>query len=361
MTSSSVSPEDICWMRLALKLARKGLGSTSPNPMVGAVIVRSGRLLGSGWHVRAGEAHAEVNAFRSLGKEESPRGATLYVTLEPCSSWGRTPPCTEAVLSSGVSRVVIGSLDPNPKHAGRAVRLLREKGLDVLWGVEKEACDQRNEAFFKWIVKRQPFVLLKLAETLDGKIATAGGVSRWITSSRARRRVQELRRWADAVLCGAETFRADSPSFTVRTEKAGRILKTPRRIVVSRHPERLELPGESVGGGAWEAIDLSGGRAAWEEFLTRLGSENVTSLLIEGGGGIAASALRAGAVDKVEFHIAPRILGGCGSRPSVGGENPESLEEAFSLEHTAMRKLGVDWMLTGYLPGRRLESPCLQD
>ncbi len=333
--------QDAAWMRKALALAAKGLGTASPNPMVGAVVVKGGRLVGAGYHRKAGEPHAEVNALRDAG--EAAKGAELFVTLEPCSSWGRTPPCTEAILKAGVRRVVAGCLDPNPKHAGAGVKILADAGLDVSCGVEREACEQLNEAFFKWIVLKRPFVLLKMAETLDGRIATASGSSQWITGPAARRRVQRLRLWADAIMVGAGTARADKPQLTARTP-GGKVLKTPRRFIATSSPlESFGLQAPS-----WEAVDLPD-KAAWDAFLDRLGAEQASSLLIEGGGELAASALAAGAVDKVEFHIAPKILGGAGSRPSVGGADPMTLAEAKGLSRVSMRKLGCDFAVSGYI------------
>ena len=331
--------QDVKWMRRALRLAQRGLGSVSPNPMVGAVIVRDGILLGEGWHERPGSPHAEINALRSLRSPELARGATLYVTLEPCCTFGRTPPCCEAILSAGFARVVAGCIDPNPQHAGRGLEYLRSRGVEVTEGVCREVCEELNESFFKWIRTNRPFVLLKMAETLDGRIATASGSSRWITGPEARNRVMKLRLWADAVLAGANTWRLDSPSFTARTP-GGKVLKTPRRFIASH--KSLVLPE------GWERISLLHSPMGWENFLDWLGGKDVASLLLEGGGELAASALRAGVVDKVEFHIAPKILGGRGSRPSVGGTDPLSIEEALELENVRIRHAGNDLIVTGY-------------
>lgn len=333
--------DDVKWMKKALRLAEKGLGTTSPNPMVGAVIVKDGRIFGQGWHVRAGEGHAEVNAIRGAAGGNL-KGATIYVTLEPCSSWGRTPPCTDAIIKAGIGRVVIGCLDPNPKHAGRCIPIFQEHHIEVAGPVCEAECRKINEAFFRWITAKKPFVLLKLAETLDGRIATENGSSQWITGEAARKHVQKLRRWADAVMAGAETYRKDAPRFTVRG-RDGKVLKTPRRIIVTHTPEKF-LPYPD----GWEFVSLDT-REKWEAFLEKLGAENITSLLIEGGGELAASALRAGIVDKAEFHIAPKILGGRGSRPSVGGENPTSVSESLELERVSSRRLGDDFIISGYL------------
>ena len=334
--------DDRYWMRKALRLAERGMGTTSPNPMVGAVIVKQGKLLGQGWHVRPGEAHAEVNAIRSLKNPASSKNATIYVTLEPCSSWGRTPPCCEALIRGGFSRVVIGSIDPNPKHAGKAVELLRSHGIEVVSGVEKQACDHLNRAFFKWIQHKKPFVILKMAETLDGKTACVNGCSQWITSDTARKRVQKLRLQSDVVMAGAGTYRQDHPRFTVRKDD-GTVIKTPRRIIVSNHPEKLDFPDDS-----WETVSLPTDRA-WQDFLDRLGGENVTCILLEGGGELAASALQADVVDEVEFHIATKILGGRNSKTAVDGVNPLDLQSTYQLKAVEIRKLGCDLMIRGSL------------
>lgn len=328
-----MTTEDVRWMKKALRIAVKGRGTTSPNPMVGAIIVRDGKELGSGYHVRPGEPHAEINAIASCGKQ-SLKGATLYVTLEPCSSYGRTPPCTDAICAAGISRVVFGCLDPNPKHSGRCVPIFQKAGIDVTFPVCEAECVRLNEAFFKWVRTGRPLVLLKMAQTLDGRTATKNGCSKWITGEPARRRVQELRKQADAIMAGAETFRLDSPSFTVRS-KTGKVLKTPRRIIVTNHTETFDKPG-------WEFVTLRG-KAEWDEFLLRLGTENVTSVLIEGGGELAASALAAHAVDRIEFHIAPKLLGGVHSRGSVGGPDPENLDGAYLLDSVEIRRYGKDY------------------
>lgn len=324
--------EDIYWMKMALREARKGWGSTSPNPLVGAVIVRDHVLLGKGYHVRAGEGHAEVNAIAS-SKGMDLTGATIYVTLEPCCTAGRTPACTDGILQSGLSRVVFGCTDPNPKHAGRAAEILRKQGVEVTYPVCEKECRRLNEVFFHWITTGCPYVLLKMAQTLDGKTATASGHSQWVTGKAARQRVQRLRKRADAVMAGAETFRKDDPRFTVRTG-SGKVLKTPRRIIVTHHPEHYQKEG-------FEFVRLDSA-SDWREYMLRLGKEGVTSILLEGGGTLAASAVEAQVVNRVEFHIAPKLLGGAMSRTSLDGKDPFTLNEAVLLEEPEVRFLGGD-------------------
>jgi diaminohydroxyphosphoribosylaminopyrimidine deaminase/5-amino-6-(5-phosphoribosylamino)uracil reductase len=332
------------FMRLGLSLAKKAWGKTSPNPMVGAIIVKNGKVIGKGYHHRAGEAHAEVNAIKSAGK--AAKGATIYVTLEPCSSYGRTPPCTEAIIKAGIKKVVIGSLDPNPSHAGKALKILSAQGIDVVHGIEGEKCLELNEAFFKWIKTGKPFVLLKMAMTLDGKIATSSGNSQWITGPVARKRVQKLRQWADAIMVGGETVRLDNPGLNVR--EPANWQPQPRRLVAS-NKFTLEALEKMMKPGITPEIINAKTPEEWAKVLTRLGKENVTSVLVEGGGELAGTLINTGIIDKVEFHIAPKILGGRDSRPVVGGANPESLEEAFGLGNLHIRKLGVDISVSGYI------------
>lgn len=335
--------DDDHWMGRALRLAMRGWGRTSPNPMVGAVIVRGGCLVGDGFHLRSGGAHEEINAIReAAGKTE---GSTMYVTLEPCSSEGKTPPCTDAILAAGIRRVVVGCVDPNPEHRGKGSQLLRESGVTVCVGVLEERCIRLNEAFFCWIRHTRPFVCLKMGMTLDGKIATASGDSQWITGTRARAYVQRLRRWADAVMVGAETVRQDDPGLTVRIPRDW--WRQPQKIVWTRS----EFPDRNLK--IWRDPERSPQFAApaslceWREFLGRLGRQGITSLLIEGGGELAASVLRAGIVDRVNFVVAPLILGGRDSRAVVAGDSPASLQESLRLSELHVRQLGKDLLISG--------------
>jgi len=365
-------------MELAVRLARRGYGTTSPNPMVGAVLVKSGRIIGRGWHRRAGGPHAEIEALGDAQKHgRAVRGATLYVTLEPCSTHGRTPPCTEAILAAGLRRVVAGATDPNPKHAGQGFKILRSAGLEVIRDPLAGECERLNEAFNHWIVHRTPFVTVKAAMTLDGKIATADGESKWITGEKARAEGMRLRRGSDAILVGVNTVLADDPSLTARTPgKAGdsRPAKPLRRIILdslARTPLTARVVSDEFA--AWTTMVVSAraparrlsalarkvaviaapsavgqGRAAialpW--LLAKLGSEDVSSLLVEGGGEVNASFLLGGLAQRVAFFYAPKILGGRDARKAVAGEGAGSLREVVQLGEVEWRKLGKDLLLS---------------
>ena len=333
---------DSKYMSLAISLAKRAWGQTSPNPMVGAVIVKNAKIAGKGYHRKAGDPHAEINAINS--SNGNIRGSTLYVTLEPCCTFGKTPPCTDAIIAAGIKKIVIGCLDPNPRHAGKGADILKRAGIAVVVGIKEKECIELNEAFFHWITTERPFILLKMAMTLDGKIATQDGKSKWITGPAARRRVQKLRQWADAIMVGAETTRTDKPSLTVREFRK---IKQPRRLIVSRKLTKKEALKLLPKGENPEIISASC-RHEWIKELKRLGKEGVVSVLAEGGGELAAALLEAIMVNKIEFHIAPKILGGRNSRPVVGGENPLSLGEAFNLQRTSVRKIGDDLCISGY-------------
>ncbi|MCQ2377830.1 MAG: bifunctional diaminohydroxyphosphoribosylaminopyrimidine deaminase/5-amino-6-(5-phosphoribosylamino)uracil reductase RibD [Victivallaceae bacterium] len=337
---------DTMRMREALALAELGWGLTRPNPMVGALLEKDGEIIGRGFHRVAGEAHAEINALRDArARGNDPAGATLYVTLEPCSTYGRTPPCTEAILEAKISRVVAALNDPNPRHAGRGIEILRRAGVETTTGILSAECGRLNAAFFKFITSKKPFVMLKLAVTLDGRIATASGDSQYVTGEEARKRVQKLRRLADAVIVGAETARFDHPRLTVR--EPADWPHQPLRLIASSSMDEEELQTLFPDGNAG-IVDLSSPEK-WDDFLVSLGEKKMTALLIEGGGELAASALRAKAVDYAEFHIAPKILGGKDARPAVAGESPETMAEALALRDIRHFSLGDDLIVTGFL------------
>ena len=331
------------YMLKALELAEKAWGQTSPNPLVGAVVVKDDKIVGRGYHHCAGEAHAEVNALRDAG--ENAEGADIYVTLEPCSTFGRTPPCTQAIIEAGIKRVFVGSVDPNPAHAGKGLEILEQAGIKTECGIEKEACDKLNETFFHWITCGKPFVILKMAMTLDGKIATADGQSKWITGPAARKHVQHLRKWCDAIMVGGETVRKDKPGLIVRGING--FWKQPLKLIATRSMDDKDLqeyfPDKSA-----RAVSPSS-PAEWQDLLLELGKENITALLIEGGGELAAEVLNAEIVDKIEFHIAPKILGGKDSRSVVGGESPLTLEDAKFLRDYKLEIVGDDIIISGYI------------
>ena len=383
------------FMRLALRLAKRGCGATSPNPMVGAVLVRDGNIIGRGWHRRAGLPHAEIEALRDAQKRGyHPRGATLYVTLEPCCTHGRTPPCTDAIVAAGIKRVVIGATDPNPKHAGKGLKILRRAGIAMeLSGVPRSRgpnrlkaelqtlareCVKLNEAFNHWIVHRTPFVTVKAAMTLDGKIATAGGESKWITGERARAHGMKLRQASDAILVGINTILADDPSLTLRKRKAesGK-RKQLRRIILdsmARTPltarvvsdEFAALTTVVVGASAPKnrvaalakcvnvfiaptsnsKFKIQNSKLDLGWLLKKLGAENVTSLLVEGGGEVNASFLLGRLTQRVAFFYAPKILGGRDSRKGVAGEGVKNLAGVIQLRDIEWKRLGPDLMLT---------------
>jgi diaminohydroxyphosphoribosylaminopyrimidine deaminase/5-amino-6-(5-phosphoribosylamino)uracil reductase len=300
----------------ALELAERGRGTTHPNPVVGAVVVRDGEIVGEGWHERKGGPHAEVVALDDAG--ERARGATLYVTMEPCGHHGTTPPCTEAVLRADVAKVVAGSLDPNPE-AGGGLELLRESGVEVELA-DSFAARAQNEAWRTWVSLRRPFVVLKLAQTLDGFVSVPG--TRWISGPDSRRRVHELRAQVDAVAVGMGTARADDPQLTARDVDATR---QPRRLVFGSGPSELEV--------------RSGPLA---DELRALGAEGVQSLLLEGGPTIAASFLHEGLVDKLLLFVAPQVAG-------AGLRFEPELEDKVRLSHLKVEQVGDDVLLSAYV------------
>ena len=324
---------DVAMMRAALVEARRGLGKTAPNPAVGCVIVKGGRVIAVGHHERAGEPHAEVVALRAAGRRA--RGATVYVTLEPCCHTGRTPPCTEALLSAAPSRVVVGCHDPNPRVAGGGARALREAGIRVDVGVLDRECGELVRGFAEWIRHGRPWVELKLAASLDGRIAARTGKSKWISSPASRRIVQEMRARVDAVLVGVGTVLADDPRLTCRLPGArqplrvvlDRALRTPptSRVLGGRAGALLVCsPGASrarrrrLEGAGAEVLELRGSeKAVWNALLRELGRRGVHELLVEGGARVAASALAARVVKGLVFFYNPRILGGDGI-PMIG-------------------------------------------
>ena len=365
--------DDAYYMRMALTLAERGRGFTSPNPMVGAVVVQEDRVVGMGWHRRVGGAHAEVNALDDAG--EHARGATLYVTLEPCRHTGRTPPCTGRVLAAGVSRVVTAMQDPNPEVTGGGNAFLAANGIVVENGICGDEARRLNEVFIKHTATGRPFVTVKCAATLDGRIATRTGDSRWVTGPAARAYVHRLRHASDGILVGLNTVIADDPSLTTRLPDAADIpARDPVRIILDT---RLEIPetarvlqldseaetiiicADSVpldrrqriaGTGAQVvAAPTVNGRIDMGLLMDTLAERGITSLLIEGGGRVIGSALTAGIVDKVLFFYAPNILGGDDGIPMCAGTGPERMADSIRLHGISTSRFGEDILVEGYL------------
>ena len=353
-------------MARAISLARNGMGRTSPNPLVGAVIVRDGRIVAEGWHRKAGTPHAEIHALNMAG--ELAKGATVYVSLEPCAHYGRTGPCAKALVEAGVSRVVIAMTDPNPKVAGKGIAILQEAGIQVTTGVLEQEARQLNEVFLKWMTTGLPFVALKTAMTLDGKIATATGQSQWITNEASRYETHRLRDVYDGILVGINTALADNPSLTTRLkEYQGR---NPVRIVVDSRA-RLPLTAKLVTDGAARTIVAvtagapaervealrsagveiivagSGAHVDMRSLMEQLGAMKITSVLVEGGGSVNFSLLQAGLADRVYAFIAPKLVGGRDALTPVEGDGFHELANAVELENIQLRQLGSDVLLTG--------------
>ena len=354
---------DLDYMRLALELARRGRGWTSPNPMVGAVIVKDGRIIGRGWHERCGRPHAERNALDSCA--EDPRGAVMYVTLEPCCHHGRQPPCTDAILAAGIRRVAVGSGDPNPLVAGKGIGILRGHGVEVVEGVLREECDKLNEIFFHYIRTRRPFVVMKYAMTMDGKIAAYTGASRWVTGEAARAHVQEQRRRCAAIMVGVGTVLADDPLLTCRLEGG----RDPVRVICDTHlrtpltaqvvTTAKEVPTilatccadrekqaayESAGCRVLVAGEKDG-HVDLCQLMERLGREELDSVLLEGGGTLNWAALDSGVVQRVQAYIAPKLFGGREAKTPVEGLGVPSPEGAFRLKNTEITRLGGDFLM----------------
>ena len=364
--------DDEHFMKMALALAEKGQGFTSPNPMVGAVIVKESKVIGSGYHQSFGEAHAEVNAIEDAGAQA--KGATLYVNLEPCNHTGKTPPCSRKILEAGIQRVVMAMEDPNTIAGGGAL-FLKEHGVEVHAGVCEAAAKKLNEAFIKYVSQKQPFVVLKCAATLDGRIATRTGDSKWVTGEKARRFVHQLRHAVDAILVGIGTIHADDPSLTTRLESDRGL--DPVRIVLDTqlsispdarilqlesNSDTILFTGDSVTEAKKKKIIKDGVRVIerplkesqidLKSLMAELGSMGISSLLIEGGSRVIASALRSGVIDKVNFFYAPKILGGDDGIPICQGQGPELMKDSTRLKDIRVQRFDDDVMIEGYIEKR---------
>lgn len=355
-------------MRRCLALARRGAGWTGPNPLVGALVVREGRVIGQGYHPYYGGPHAEAMALASVADRALLRGATLYVSLEPCAHWGKTPPCAELIFRSGMRRVVVGALDPHPAAAGRGLDWLRRAGLELTTGVLEAESRRLNAGYFTYLERGRPWVALKIAQTLDGRVASRTGSSRWVTAPPARCWVHRCRARSDAVLVGSGTVAADDPALTVRCGRG----RQPWRVILDRRG-RLE-PDRRVFSDAWawrtwvftapgvrppyaERLRAAGGRLfevpegpgglELKAVLERLGREGVRSVLVESGPRLSTALLRAGLVDRLYVFIAPKLLGS--GLEAIGDLGISEMERAWSLRNVRLRRIGVDWLLEAEL------------
>lgn len=356
-------------MNRAIRLADNGIGFVNPNPLVGAVIVRDDQVIGEGWHERCGGLHAERNAF--LNCSENPEGATLYVTLEPCCHYGKTPPCTDAIIENRIKRVVVGLTDPNPLVAGKGIEKLRAAGIEVVTGIEEELIREQNRVFLKYITTGNPWVVMKTAMTLDGKIATHTGDSHWVTGETARQRVQEMRRVNRAIMVGAGTVRVDNPLLNCRL---GGDVRQPVRIIVDsgaaipRDSRIVETAGifptivahtRKAGAAQLETLAANGvelllcedmeGRVSIADLLQKLGKKGIDSILLEGGGELNDSFIRGGYVDEVYAFIAPKIIGGRAAKTPVEGCGFARMQQALHLIDSRMEQVGEDFLIFGKL------------
>ncbi len=338
---------DETFMREALAEARKGLGFTHPNPAVGAVIVRGKRIVARGWHRAAGDPHAEVAAIRNAAQTQ---GATLYVTLEPCSTHGKTPPCTEAIIAAGFSRVVYGATDPNPRHVGRAKRLLETAGIPVTEGVLSAECASLNAGWNKWIATGRPYVIAKAGMSLDGRI-NSPPEHRWLTSPASRRDAMKLRAQVQAILVGGETVRVDDPQLTIR---GVRHREQPLRVVWSRSGQLP--PGAKLFTDEFRDRTVVFANRSLRSVLGELGQRGVASVLIEGGARLLGEAFDRGLVDEVNFYLAPLLIGG--PVPVTGGRGAGSNEQGIRLENPTYRRIGPDVKLSANV-GQRATNKAL--
>lgn len=372
VVSFNAMPEEL-YMRKALALAGRARGLTSPNPMVGAVIVKKSRIIAEGYHKKAGTPHAEAIAIEHAG--DRAKGSTLYVSLEPCCHIDkRTPPCTRKIIASGIKKVVVAMNDPNPKVSGKGIAELEAAGIKVVSGMLADKAATLNEFYIKHIQTGMPFVVLKVAMTLDGKIATPEGESKWITGEKARTAVHALRGSVDAILTAIGTIKADNPQLTCRTQEdrnparviidpslevrpdSNVLCIPPETIIVTRlardiaatRPEVIEKKRVLLGRGA-QIIEYSGDRLDMKWLMKELGKMGIISVLVEGGSSLNSYCLESGMVDKVMFFIAPKIIGGKNSFPAVGGRTFRRLEEAYRVDNISVKKIGEDILVEGYV------------
>lgn len=359
------------YMKLAIELAKMGEGKVNPNPMVGAVIVKEERIIGRGYHEEYGKYHAEVNAINSA--TENLEGSTIYVTLEPCSHYGKTPPCVDKIIENKISKVVIGMLDPNPLVSGRGIEKLKKAGIEVQTKILEEECKKLNEVFIKYITTKKPFVVLKSAMSLDGKIATSSGESKWISNENSRYEVHKLRNKLMGIMVGVNTVIKDNPELTCRIENG----INPIRIIVD---SKLRIPLDSKilndnksktiiattdksqkekieylenKGAKVVVINSKDEKVDLNELMNVLGDLGIDSILLEGGSALNYSALEANVVDKIQVYIAPKIIGGEKSKTPVGGKGIDLLQDAFKVENKIIKLIGEDILIEGYIKGEK--------
>lgn len=361
---------DLKFMKRALELAKRGIGFTNPNPLVGAVIVKEGRIIGEGYHAIYGGHHAEINAF--LNAKEQVNGATMYVTLEPCSHYGKTPPCAKAIIEKGIKRVVIALIDPNPLVAGNGIKMLRDSGIEVIPGLMEEESKKLNEIFIKYITTKLPFGILKTAMTLDGKIATYSGDSKWITNEKSREYVHKLRHRVSAIMVGIGTVLQDNPYLNTRLPKAKGvdavriIIDSKARIPLDSNVLNMNSAAGTViattmlapkqklielrkKGAEIVECPLLDGKVDLRFLFKTLGGKNIDSVLIEGGSELNYSAIEAGIIDKIITFIAPKIIGGREAKTPFGGLGKEYMKEALQLKTSEIHRIGDDIMIETYL------------
>ncbi len=361
---------DEYYMGLAISLARKGIGKVNPNPMVGAVIVKDNKIIGTGYHERYGGKHAEINAIEN--SRQSLNGSTMYVNLEPCSHFGKTPPCVDKIIESKINKVVISSVDPNPLVQGKGVKKLRDAGIEVKVGVLDKENKKLNEVFLKYIKNKKPFVVMKVAMSLDGKISTTTGQSKWISCDESSRYVHKLRSQVMSILVGINTVIKDNPMLDCRLENG----KNPIRIIVDT---TLKIPIDSKIVSSSKSIrtivvttknanrnvmklledkgveiltvNLKNNLVDLKEMINKLGELNIDSILIEGGSSLNFSAINENIVDKIQVYVAPIILGGESSKTPIGGQGVDDIKEAFKLHRLEYKQVGSDILIEGYLKG----------
>ena len=363
MKNTTDIEQDRQYMKMALELAQKGMGFTAPNPMVGAVIVKNGRIIGQGYHRKYGGLHAEREALAVCTEE--PEGASIYVTLEPCCHYGKQPPCVNAILEAGIRRVIIGSSDPNPLVAGKGIRILKDHGIEVTENILKEECDKLNEAFFYYIQNKKPYVVMKYAMTMDGKIAAYTGESKWVTGEAARIHVQEQRLKYTGIMVGVGTVLADDPMLTCRlensrnpvriicdshlrtplTSKIVRTAETIPTILASSSKDQQKIKNYEELGCQVLYVPEKNGHIDLNRLMELLGAAKIDSILLEGGGSLNWSALESGIVQKVQTYIAPKLFGGEEAKTPVEGKGFPDPASAVLLKNSEIIRLGDDFLI----------------